>query len=86
MKKRVDRLSDLQEWKGYGKQVLKALVDKAFRDLDAHKFVASCRRKNEASKGMILSCGFEYVYSEDKNDPKTGQPYVLDYYKLIKAK
>ena len=69
---------------GYGKQILKALVDFAFEKLGAKKFIVSCRSQNAASRGMILSCGFTYTHSEDRLDPRDNTPYVLEFYKQDK--
>lgn len=69
--------------RGYGKQILQALTKQAFEELNAERFVCSCREKNVASKAMQLSCGFSYTHSEDRTDPNTGEAYVLDFYELI---
>lgn len=66
--------------KGYGKQILNALVEFARDELGARRFVTSCRSGNEASKGLILSCGFFYSHSEEKVDARNGEGYTLEYY------
>lgn len=66
--------------RGYGKQILDALVEFARDELGAKRFVASCRSANEASKGLILSCGFSYSHSEEKVDARNGERYMLEYY------
>ena len=68
--------------KGYGKQILMALVHQAFEELGAEKFVASCRSQNIASRQLQLSCGFKYAYSESRVDPRNGNTYVLEFYEL----
>ena len=70
---------------GYGKQILSALVDAAFNTLDAHKFICSCRSENEASRRLQLSCGFTFSHTEDRVDPRSNTPYVLEFYKLEKT-
>ena len=67
---------------GYGKQILTALVDYAFKRLGAISFIASCRTQNAASRGTILSCGFTFTHREDRVDPRDDTPYVLEFYKL----
>lgn len=67
---------------GYGKQILTAIVDYAFEELGAKKFIVSCRSQNAASRGTILSCGFTYTHSEERVDPRDGSSYVLEFYKL----
>lgn len=68
--------------KGYGKQILTALTNYAFQELDAMTFIVSCRNQNAASRGMILSCGFTYTHSEGRTDPRNESPYILEFYKL----
>lgn len=68
--------------KGYGKQILGALIQEAVSKDNATKFVCSCRRSNLASKQFILSCGFTYTHSQEKTDSRNEEQYVLDYYKL----
>ena len=68
--------------KGYGKQVLMAMVGEAFENHGATKFVVSCRAGNEVSRRLIRACGFCGTYSENKTDPGTGETYVLDYYEF----
>lgn len=66
--------------KGYGKQILNALTDYAKSQLGARKFVACCRTANAASHNLQMSCGFVFShYSEEKEDPRTGEKYVLEY-------
>lgn len=70
--------------RGYGKQILMALVNEAFTNLSANKFVCSCRSQNEASKQLQISCGFQYTHSEEKIDVRNENEYILDYYELLK--
>lgn len=69
---------------GYGKQILIALTEHAFKQLGAVAFVASCRAQNAASRGTILSCGFTFTHTEDRIDPRNDTPYVLEFYRLEK--
>lgn len=65
--------------KGYGKQIVNAMVDYARDELGAKKMVLSCRSKNIASKKLQESCGFTYSHSEDRVDPRTNEAYVLEF-------
>jgi len=65
--------------KGYGKQILNAMVDFAKNELGAKKMVLSARSQNIASKKLQESCGFTYSHSEDRVDPRTGENYVLEF-------
>ncbi len=69
--------------RGYGKQILTALVDFARDELGAKKFVASCRSANEASRRLIVSCGFSYSHSEEKVDARNEEVYMLEYYRKV---
>ena len=66
--------------KGYGKQILNALTDYAHEQLGATAFVACCRSQNAASRGMILGCGFRFTHTEERVDPRNGEPYTLEYF------
>ncbi|MBD5536050.1 MAG: GNAT family N-acetyltransferase [Lachnospiraceae bacterium] len=65
--------------KGYGKQVLRLLMERA-ASLGAAEFICSARSQNTASKALIASCGFSYQYSEPKTDPRDGTPYEVEFY------
>jgi len=47
--------------RGYATEVAHALVDLAFRATDIDKLNVACRVINEASRGVIHKCGFQYV-------------------------
>lgn len=68
--------------KGYGKQILKALIDLAFVENGAKELAYDCFYENEASKKLAVACGFTYTHSEESELPKNGEKVILDYYKL----
>lgn len=70
--------------RGYGKQILMALVDYCFEELEAIRIVCSCRSENIASKNMQLSCGFHYSHSQAMTDKRNGFDYTLDFYELAR--
>lgn len=72
--------------KGYGKQLLNFLADYARENLGAKRFVACCRKENEASKGTIRSCGFTYTHSEEVMHPRDHVLYTLDHYEKALCK
>ena len=72
--------------KGYGKQILSAFVEELFNRQGAKKIICSCRSQNEASRQLQLSCGFTFSHTEEKVDPRNGEPYVLEFYELKKRK
>lgn len=65
--------------KGYGKQIVNAMVDFAKNELGARKMVLSYRRENIASRKMQEACGFTYSHSVEMTDSRDGQKYILDY-------
>lgn len=70
--------------KGYGKQVLNALVDFAKEELGAKKFISCCRKANVPSHKVQMACGFTFSHYEEMTDPRNGEPYTLEYnYKLL---
>lgn len=66
--------------KGLGKEILNLLTRIAKEKYGAVRFVASCRSKNEASRNMILGCGFRFTHQEDRTDPRNGAAYLLEFY------
>lgn len=70
--------------RGYGKQILMALVDYCFEELAAIRIVCSCWTENIASKKMQLSCGFQYSQSKAMTDKRNGLDYTLDFYELAR--
>lgn len=66
--------------KGYGKEILNLLTRIAKEEYDAVGFIASCRSRNSASRGMILGCGFRFSHQEFRIDPRTNTPYDLEFY------
>lgn len=67
--------------RGYGKQILNALIAYARSELDCHTFWACCREQNTPSRGMILSCGFSFSHAEKMTDPRNGKVYIMEHYK-----
>ena len=72
--------------RGYGKQILQALVDYVFAQPDAVRFITACRTENAPSRGTIRSCGFTFTHTEDRIDPRDGSPYILEFYRLDKER
>jgi RimJ/RimL family protein N-acetyltransferase len=70
--------------RGYGKQILMALVDYCFKELEATRIICSCWTENLTSKKMQLSCGFEYSHSQAMIDKRNGLDYTLDFYEFAK--
>lgn len=71
--------------KGYGKQILNALIDYAFNNLNAEKIVCSCDAENIASAKLQQSCGMKYSYSEIVTRKKDNLTFKSDYYEITKT-
>ncbi len=67
--------------KGYGKQILNALLSLAFDEFGANAVHYDCFTQNEVSKRLALSCGFSYTHSEEAELLKNGEKVILDFYK-----
>ncbi len=65
--------------KGYGKQIVTALLNLAFEQ-GAAEVAYDCFTENAASKQLALSCGFTYSHSEEAELMKNGEKVILDYY------
>lgn len=68
--------------KGFGKQILQALIQYCKESFGATEFVYSTRENNEASNRLAISQGFTVIGSEPKIDCRDGQPYKLIKYSL----
>lgn len=66
--------------RGYGKQILNALADYTRDSLCGRILRASCRNENVPSRGMIMGCGFRYISSENRIDPRNKTYYILEHY------
>lgn len=66
--------------RGYGKQILNALINFAFEELCAAEIHYDCFAQNETSKRLALSCCFVYSHSEEAELKKHGEKITLDYY------
>lgn len=66
--------------RGYGRQLLNALVHHAFRQLGAVKFLCACDTENTRSRRMISGCGFSFSHIKELPHPKTGALCRLEYY------
>ncbi len=68
--------------KGFGRQILRALVLYCKENFGATEFLYSTREENEASNRLAVSLGFTLIASEPKTDSRDGHPYTLLKYSL----
>ena len=64
--------------KGYGKQILNAMVERAFAD-GGEEFWSMCRVANVASHKVQMACGFTTDHvEEEETDPRTGETFARE--------
>ena len=66
--------------KGYGSQVLEALLKRAKEYYRADRFLYSCRKENVASIALANSFGFAKCDEQLKEDPRDGSSYMMYYF------
>lgn len=66
--------------RGYGREIVGALLSLCRDTLGAKVFIYAARRENTASAALARASGFAYERSETRSD-ETGEEYVLDYYR-----
>lgn len=71
--------------RGYGTQVLQALMRYAFDTLHAQTLVCGCRSANEASRRLQMRCGLRFDHAEPRTDARDGTAYTLEFYSLTRA-
>lgn len=66
--------------KGFGKQIVRALLQYCKESLGATEFIYSTREENIASVRLAQSLGFTYIGSKPRTDKRNGYQYnVLEY-------
>lgn len=70
--------------KGYGKQIVHALLNLAFSN-GAAEVAYDCFIQNTASKRLALACGFTYSHSEKAELTKNGENVILEHYVAAKG-
>ncbi len=68
--------------KGYGKEVLKAIINLVFNGLNGNCFLYSCFSSNIKSKKLCTSLGFKYKDSETTIRDYDKKEFIVDYYYL----
>ena len=62
--------------KGYGKQILKCLIDYCKREFGAREFIYTAREDNEASHALAKSLGFIKMTCELREEGDTTYTYI----------
>lgn len=68
--------------KGFGKQILRGLIQYCKDEFAAKEFIYSTREENRASNLLAKSLGFTMVSSMTKTDIRDGHNYSLLQYTL----
>ena len=68
--------------KGYGKQVLKALIEYVKEEYDAEEFIYRSRKENIPSIRLARSLGFNKIDEEESLMEKDGRHHILEVYSL----
>lgn len=68
--------------KGFGKQILKGLIQYCKEEFNAKEFIYSTREENRVSNRLAQSLGFIIISSISKIDSKDGHSYNLLQYSL----
>lgn len=68
--------------KGYGKQILEALIAYVRKEYGAKRFIYHSRKENSASIRLAQSLGFELIGEEKSLMEKDGRKHILDVYAL----
>lgn len=68
--------------KGYGQEILNELVRISRAALGAREFIVTCSSENDASRRMILGCGFQFSHREPRTDQRDGTDYLLEFYRM----
>ena len=68
--------------RGYGKEILAALLELAFEKLGGKRFVYSCFRENERSAALCKHFGFALSHSTDITRERDGKTFLTDVYTL----
>lgn len=69
--------------RGFGKQILGALLHQAFDTCGAEEVLYNCFAENTASKALARSCGFVFSHSEAAELKKNGDAVILEYYRNV---
>ena len=72
--------------RGFGKEVLRALVSLAFDTHGGKRFVCGCFHDNLPSAAVIRSQGFVYTHSERLTRGWDGYEYLCDFYELLRPR
>lgn len=70
--------------RGYGRELLDALVELVFDRMHGHRFQYGCFHENEPSAALCRRCGFVYSHSENLIREWDGYEYLCDFYQLIR--
>ena len=68
--------------KGFGKEVVRALMELVFEHLGGEAFIYGCMHHNTRSAALCKSLGFVYTHSTEEVREWDGMPFTSDFYKM----
>lgn len=68
--------------RGFGKEIVRALMELVFGRLEGQVFLYSCMRHNVRSAAVCRALGFTYFHSREEVRERDGMPFVSDTYKM----
>ncbi len=68
--------------RGYGKQIVRGLMQFCRDERSAKEFVYTTREENAAANALARSLSFSLIGGEEKTDPRDGQIYRLLEYRI----
>ena len=71
--------------KGYATEAAREVIDYGFSKVNFHRFTISHRRGNEASKNVLIKCGFVYEGASRDHFFRDGKYFDRLYYSLLKS-
>ncbi len=70
--------------RGYGKEILHALIELAFDKLGAKVLRYECFKENTASRCLACSCGFRCIRTAKAELNKNGREVLLEHFEIRK--
>ena len=75
-------IATAHQQKGYGRQVVEALMKLVFEEKKGKKLIYSCLKENEPSRQLALGCGLKYLNEEKVFWEKDGSERIIENYRL----
>lgn len=77
-------IAEKYQGKGYGKEVLNAILDIAFNYMNGEKFIYSAFHENIISQNLAKKVGFKYSYTKEHIREYDNLKYESDFFEIRK--